>query len=133
MPDTPTAIALRLYAAIEAGKHGPELAAFFTEDAGTLEHPNLIKPRGAQVALEAMLAASAAGAGLLSRQSYDVRSTLDVGSLAIVRLRWTGIIARAVGPFREGQELVAHIAQFIDTRDGRVASIETFDCYEPFA
>ena len=28
--------------------------------------------------------------------------------------------------------LTAHIAQFIETREGRVASIETFDCYERF-
>jgi hypothetical protein len=59
-------------------------------------------------------------------------ATLEHGSLAIVRLTWTGVIARSVGSFREGQVLSAHIAQFIDTRDGRIASIETFDCYEPF-
>lgn len=35
--------------------------------------------------------------------------------------------------FRAGQTLTAHIAQFISTRDGRIASIETFDCYEPFS
>jgi len=43
------------------------------------------------------------------------------------------VIARAAGPFREGQVLTAHIAQFIESQDGRVASIETFDCYEPFS
>lgn len=37
-----------------------------------------------------------------------------------------------MGAWREGQNLTAHIAQFIETRDGLVASIETFDCYEPF-
>jgi ketosteroid isomerase-like protein len=47
-------------------------------------------------------------------------------------LTWTAVVARNIGPFREGQVLTAHIAQFIETRDGRVASIETFDCYEPF-
>ena len=41
-------------------------------------------------------------------------------------------MARDVGLFRAGQELVAHIAQFVRVRDGRVASIETYDCYEPF-
>ena len=55
-----------------------------------------------------------------------------VGDTAIVRLTWTGVVARAVGPFREGQVLTARVAQFVETRDGRIAAIETFDCYEPF-
>ena len=36
-------------------------------------------------------------------------------------------------PAPSGQELTAHIAQFIELKDGRIASIETYDCYEPFA
>jgi len=80
-----------------------------------------------------MLAASAAGAELLARQRYTVHHELERGSLAILRLTWTGVIRRSVGPFREGQERRAHIAQFIETRAGRIASTETFDCYEPFA
>ena len=82
--------------------------------------------------LEQMLAASQAGAKLLAQQTYTVRHELEQGNLAILRLTWTGVIRSAVGPFREGQQLTAHIAQFIETRDGRIASIETFDCYEPF-
>jgi hypothetical protein len=62
-----------------------------------------------------------------------VRSASEAGNTATLRLTWTGVIARAVGPFREGQVLIAHIAQFIEWRDGRIASIETFDCYEPFS
>ena len=109
------------------------MRALFTEDAKTVERPNLIKPAGAVATLERMLAASAAGAELLARQSYAVHHELELGNLAVLRLTWTGVIRRSVGPFREGQELTAHIAQFIETRDGRIASIETFDCYEPFS
>jgi hypothetical protein len=32
-----------------------------------------------------------------------------------------------------GQQLRAHIAQFVSTRDGRISKIETYDCYEPFS
>ena len=62
-----------------------------------------------------------------------MHSAIDAGDTAIMRLTWTGEIARDVGGFRAGQTLTAHIAQFITVRDGRVAAIETFDCYEPFA
>jgi len=122
-----------LHAALEAGKHGEELRDLFTADARTTEHPNLVKPKGGVVPLAKMLVESASGAHLLSQQRYDVHSAIEHGSLAILRLTWTGTVARAIGPFREGQTLTAHIAQFVETRDGRVVSIETFDCYEPLS
>jgi ketosteroid isomerase-like protein len=62
-----------------------------------------------------------------------VHHDLEQEDIVICRLTWTGVLAKTVGPFREGQILKAHIAQFIETRGGRIASIETFDCYEPFA
>jgi ketosteroid isomerase-like protein len=120
-----------LYESLSGGKHGESLRAHFTADAQTTEHPNLIKPEGARSQLDAMLAASAAGAGLLARQTYEVRSAVEIGSTVIVRLTWSGVIARDVGNFREGQVLTAHIAQFVETRDGRIEAIETYDCYEP--
>jgi ketosteroid isomerase-like protein len=133
MADTPLQIARALHRALEAGKSGSELRSLFTDDAKTIEHPNLIKPAGAVTTLERMLVASEAGAQLLAQQVYDVHHEQESGNLAICRLTWTGVIRRDVGPFREGQVLKAHIAQFIETREGRIASIETFDCYEPFA
>ncbi len=123
----------RLHAALEAGAHGEELRDLFTEDAVTVERPNLLNPGGAETPLEKMLAASSAGAGLLERQRYDVADIVERGDTAAVRLTWTGVIARDAGPFRAGQMLTAHIAQFATVRDGRIASIETYDCYEPFS
>jgi ketosteroid isomerase-like protein len=133
MTASPAAAARALYAAIEAGRHGEELRSFFTEEAETIEHPNLIKPSGARSSLTGMLASSTAGAALLARQKYELHSVVESGDTAIARLTWMGVIARDVGPFRKGQVLTAHIAQFVETRDGRIASIETFDCYEPFS
>jgi ketosteroid isomerase-like protein len=132
MSISPIVVARGLHAALEAGRHGDELRALFTEDAVTIERPNLIKPAGARTDLEGMAKASTAGASLLAKQSYDVHSAIELGSLAVLRLTWTGEIARDVGSFRKGQKLTAHIAQFIEVRGDRIARIETFDCYEPF-
>lgn len=129
---SPVKIARALHAALEAGKHGEELRSLFTPDAVTVERPNVLKPAGATTDLDGMLKASTAGAGLLAKQSYDVHSAIEQGTLAVLRLTWTGEIARDVGPFRKGQVLTAYIAQFVETRDGRVARIETYDCYEPW-
>lgn len=114
-----------LHRALEAGESGDELRRFFTADAVTVEHPNLIKPTGSRAPLEEMLTGSRKGVELLSSQKYNVHSTLRAGEVVIVRLTWTGVL-------RTGDQLVAHIAQFAEMRDGLISSIETFDCYEPF-
>ncbi|MFC5791270.1 nuclear transport factor 2 family protein [Agromyces tardus] len=128
----PVAAARALHAALEAGLHGDRLAELFTADATTTERPNAINPRGGTIGLAEILRGSTAGAGLLARQRYDVHDAFAHGDLAVIRLTWTGEIAADRGPFRAGQVLTAHIAQFVRVRDGRIASIETYDCYEPF-
>ncbi|MGV9295710.1 MULTISPECIES: nuclear transport factor 2 family protein [Amycolatopsis] len=132
MADDPVALATSLLRALEAGQCGEDLRKHFAPTASTVEHPNRLNPEGARANLDQMLAASEAGAGLMSSQRYDVRSAVAAGGTAILRLTWSGVIARDAGPFRRGDELVAHIAQFVETADGVIASIETFDCYEPF-
>ena len=121
-----------LYAAIERGEHGEAFAKIFTDDARTIEHPNRLKPNGAVAPRDVMIAHAQAGASILATQHFDVRSMLVAGDSVAVRLTWSGVMARDAGPLRAGQRLVAHVAQFIEVRDGRIASIETYDCYEPF-
>src|SRR5687767_1577829 len=130
---SPITVARALHEALEAGAHGNALEDYFTSDASTIEKPNLIKPRGAPIARQQILTDSTAGAGLLAQQRYDLVDAVARDDLAILRLLWTGTIARDVGPFRAGQQLRAHIAQFVSTRDGRISKIETYDCYEPFS
>ncbi len=122
---------LALHRAIERGTHGSALAAHFTDDVITLEHPNLVAPTGGAHGLQEMLDGSERGAALLSSQQYDVHSLQEIGDLVIARLTWTGTVAVDAGPLTAGQRLVAHIAQFVTVREGRIARIETFDCYEP--
>lgn len=132
MSHDPVAVATSLLRALEAGQCGEDLRKHFASSASTVEHPNRLKPEGARLSLDQMLAASETGAGLLSSQRYDVRDAATVGDTAILRLTWRGVLARDTGPLHRGEELVAHIAQFVETTDGLITSIETFDCYEPF-
>lgn len=133
MNRSPAQAVRALLEAIERGQAGEALREFFTPDAETTERPNALKPRGDQVPLARMLTASQAGASLLSSQRYEVYELIEIGPRVIVRLTWSGVVARDAGPFRAGQALTAHIAQFIDTHEGRVRRIETFDCFEPFS
>ena len=132
---TAAVVAIRaLHRAIEDGVHGEGLRLFFTDDAITVEHPNAIAPAGGTHDLDAMVAASARGHGLLAEQTYDEVAADAVGDdLAVIRLLWTGTVAADLGPLRAGQRLVAHIAQFVTVTDGRISRLETYDCYEPFS
>jgi ketosteroid isomerase-like protein len=132
MPST-GAVVRSLFAALESGAHGEALRDLFLPEAVVVERPNLLNPAGATSHLEQMLAASTAGAGLLSDQRYHVVDLVEHEDLAIVRIRWTAVVARAAGPFAAGQVLTAHLAQFIRVSGDRVAAIETYDCYEPFS
>ena len=125
-------VAQNLHTAIEFGRVGAELEDLFTDDVTVTEYPNLIKPSGGTAGRATMLAASRAGARLLSAQLYDVHHAAAYGNTAIMRLTWTGTVAADAGAFRAGQQLTAYIAQFITVRDGRISAIATYDCYEPF-
>lgn len=131
MEPSPTEVARGLYAALERGASGDDLAIHFTPDAVSTIHPSAVDPRGSLHDLQGMLAAAARGRTLLSRQTYEVRSAIERGATVVLRVTWTGVVAHGAGRLREGQVLRAHLAQFIETRGGRVAAIETYDCYEP--
>jgi ketosteroid isomerase-like protein len=126
---TPEEVVRALYATLERGE---SLAKLFTEDARTIEHPNRLKPKGAVSPRDVMIANSEVGASILATQRYDVHSVLALGDVVAVRLTWSGVLARDAGSLRAGQSLVAHVAQFVQVREDRIASIETYDCYEPF-
>src|SRR5690606_10732093 len=103
MSDEVPAVIRALYSGLESGAHGEALRGLFTAGASSVEHPNAFNPAGSRRSLDEMLAASTAGAGLLREQRYDVRSCIVAGDLAILRVRWTGIVAREVGPLRPGR------------------------------
>lgn len=128
----PIDAALALHAALAAGRHGEQLRDLFAPDATATEYPNAISPGVAIRGLEEVLTASAAGAALLARQSFDVHSAIAVGDTAIIRLTWSAEVAREAGRFAAGQRLTAHIAQFVRVEGGRIAELATYDCYEPF-
>jgi ketosteroid isomerase-like protein len=133
MNKTPITIAHDLYTALETGQFGESLNQFVHADAVFMEYPNAITPHGAARDPQQMKEGSQRGAQLLAWQRYEVRDAIEHGDTAIMRVTWTAEVGRDVGPFRVGQKLTAHLAQFIQCRDGRIARLETFDCYEPFA
>jgi ketosteroid isomerase-like protein len=102
-----------------------ELESVIAPDAVFREMPNPISPRGAVRDVEATLAGFRAGKERLASQKIEIEQIHVVDDLAVVRARWEGVTGAT--------RLVAHMAGFVRVRDGRVASHDTYDCYEPFA
>ncbi|MGY1778744.1 nuclear transport factor 2 family protein [Geodermatophilus sp. SYSU D01036] len=134
-PDTDVVTVVRRYYATVADLAATEddLRPLLDARLRVVEHPNAVTPRGAVRDLEGTLAGFRAGKRLLREQVFDVHEVLPAGDRAAVRATWRGTVGVDAGPYRAGQELLAHVAALLTVRDGRVVDHETFDCYEPLA
>ena len=132
MSEDNLAHARRDVAAIEAGATGDALAAFFAPDVVITEMPNRFAPRGQRRELPALLAGAERGRQILRDQRYAIVSAIAQGERVAVELDWSATTAVELGPIAPGTALRAHIAIFLDYRDGRIAAQRHYDCYEPF-
>ncbi|RKS75584.1 ketosteroid isomerase-like protein [Motilibacter peucedani] len=125
-------VVLRYFATVsDLGSSADDLLALVAPGLRVVEHPNPITPRGAVRDLEQTLQGLRAGKALLREQVFDVHEVLTCSDRAAVRATWRGVVGVDAGPYRAGQELVAHVAAVLTVQDGRVVDHETFDCYEP--
>jgi ketosteroid isomerase-like protein len=120
-------------AVADLGSTEDDLRSMLDPQLRVVEHPNAVTPLGAVRDVEGTITGFRGGKALLREQVFDVHEVLTSGERAAVRATWRGTIGIDAGPFRAGQELVAHIAGLLTVRDGRIVEHETFDCYEPFA
>ncbi|GAA4935686.1 SnoaL-like protein [Actinomycetospora succinea] len=108
-----------------------DLAALLDADVRIVEHPNLVTPLGAERDRSQTLAGRRAGREVMARQAFEVHDVLVDGEHAAVRATWRGTVGVARGPLAAGTELTAQVAAHVTVRDGRIRSLETFDCYAP--
>jgi ketosteroid isomerase-like protein len=138
MPATMTATAANLEQArryidaLARGETGDALAAFFTPDAVVIEFPNRFTPAGARRELPQLREAAERGQRYVRDQEWRILSELADGDRVALELDWAGTIAVDVGPLAAGTRMRAHVAVFLEFRDGRIAAQRHYDCYEPF-
>ena len=127
-PNVDTAV--RYHQAVSDFATGEELAAFFHPDATHHELPNALFPDGNIRDLPGVCAAAEAGRTTLSAQSFEVVNALAVGDQVALEVLWTGTIAVPLGDLPAGHTLRAHIAAFLEFRDGKIIAQRNYDCYE---
>ena len=118
--------------AVESGATGDELAEFLTPDVVHEDMPNRIFPNGVRNDLAGMLAGAERGKALLPRQRYDILSAIASGNTVAIQLDWSAELAVPHGSVKPGGQLKAHIAMFMEFRDGKICHQRDYGCYEPF-
>ena len=68
----------------------------------------------------------------MSMQRYDVRSAVASGGTVALEMEWTGTLATSFGTLAAGDQMRAHVAMFLQFRDGRICATRNYDCYEPW-
>jgi ketosteroid isomerase-like protein len=122
--------AVRYHRAVSGFATGEELSAFFHADATHHELPNALFPDGNVRDLADLCAAAGAGRKALSAQSFEVLNALAVGDQVALEVLWTGTTAVPLGDLPAGHTLRAHIAAFLEFRDGKIITQRNYDCYE---
>jgi ketosteroid isomerase-like protein len=126
------ATARRYLAAIERGLDDAAFAEFYTPDALQEEFPNRLTPTGARRDLAGLREAAERGRRVLTAQRYEVCREVAAGDRVALEVLWTGTLATAVGSLPAGGTMRAHVAVFLDFRDGKIAAQRNYDCFEPW-
>jgi hypothetical protein len=131
--DTPQiALVRRFIQAIEKSASPDEMASYLDPEIRQVEYPNLLFAQGAERDLAALQAAGESGKKVVSGQRFEIRSIFGSGDRVAVEIVWTATINVPLGNLTPGSQMKAYIGQFFDLRDGKIAGIRNYDCYEPF-
>ena len=94
--------------------------------------PNKVFPNGVRSDLPAMRAGAGRGKALMRSQRYDIVSAIASGNAVAMQLDWTAELAVPVGTLAPGETMRAHVAIFMEFRDGRICHQRDYGCYEAF-
>lgn len=122
--------AVRYHQAVSRSAASEELASFFHPDATHVQLPNALFPDGTVRGLSDLLAAAQQGHALLADQHFEVANAVAAGTRVAVEATWSGTLAVPLGDLPAGRVLRAHIATFLEFRDGKIIAQRNYDCYE---
>jgi hypothetical protein len=125
-------IAKNFIKAIEKGKTGDELDAFYHKDVEHITYPNALTRLLTKRNLDELKEASERGKRILSKQTYEITRSHVVGKTVIIEARWTGTLNIATGQLPVGGQMKAHFAQFFEFKNNKIIRQRNYDCFEAF-
>lgn len=127
------AVAVRYHEAVARLAAPEELEQFLHPDMVHTQLPNTLFPQGVDRDLAATLAALTQARILLAGQQYEVINAVASGDQVALEVKWSGTLAVPFGDLSAGHAMRAHIAAFLEFRDGKIIAQRNYDCYEPLA
>ena len=132
MSDRNLDVVLRYLGAIEDGEPFENVSRFLTEDVIQREFPNQLVPNGATRGLQDLAEAAERGRKVVTKQRYEVLSSVSEGGRVALEVRWTATLAVPFGSIPAGGDMTARFGVFFVLRDGRIASQHNYDCFDPW-
>jgi len=126
------AVALAYMEALSDGGDRGRLAELLHEEIALEVFPNRIAPHGHKGDRAAMLAASKRGAGIVAGERYQVLGSVVAGDRVALEVEWTATLRVPFQGLPEGGRMRAHVAVFLELRDGRIVAQRNYDCYQPW-
>jgi ketosteroid isomerase-like protein len=123
--------ARRLFAAIERGDRAALLSQY-AENAVQVEHPNRLKVNGDRRVPTKMADDLARGKQILREEHYEVLEATAEGDLVALRVKWTGVLAVAVGRLQPGDSMLCESAIFLRFQGDKIVEQHNYDCFEDF-
>ncbi len=68
----------------------------------------------------------------MSQQRYELKNALASGDWVALEVNWAGTLAVQFETIPVGGEMRAHVALFLQFRDGKIVRQHDYDCYEPW-
>jgi hypothetical protein len=82
--------------------------------------------------LEQILADLKRGKAMLRSERYEVLETVAAGDLVALQVKWTGVLAIAVGALQPGDQMACESGIFMKFQGDRVVEQHNYDCFEDF-
>ena len=125
-------IARQYLSALEQKVDSNSLAQFFCDDVIQREFPNRLVPNGQTRNLTEILTGHERGKHVMTSQHYEVTNAIESGTTVMVEVRWTGLLAQAVGSLAAGDSMSARFAVVLEFRDGKIVAQRNYDCFDPW-
>ena len=109
-----------------------DFLAFFTDDGVQEEFPNALVPAGARRTIEDLREANARGRNVMTSETYEIVSLLEVGDLVACEVLWRGVLAVPLRTLKPGEAMKARFAVFFEFRGDKIRRQRNYDCFEPF-
>ena len=117
---------------LKAIEQRKDVTAFYAPDIVQEEFPNLLNPGGARRELAELRAAATRGRNVLSSESYEIMTLVEVGEVVAAEIVWRGVLGVALRSLTPGDEMRARFAAFFEFEGERIRRQRNYDCFEPF-